>query len=259
MAIVDNAYAVTSQGPTILNQGLFEASSTQKYALGHTLRLNDGRVFKYAKAGADLTPGKLLQTPASTGSSDFFNCAIAENGTSGGRIGDTTLTVTLNGSTHALAANALADGWVQIATSTGAGRQYKVLSNTAASAGGTTTITLAEPLQAAIGASSTATLALNQYNGVITRPATGTGAPVGIAPIAVSSGQYFWLQTYGRATCLQDGAWSVNTQLVPSNGVDGAAEVQVAGTSGTVLPIIGFACKVGADGLYGDLILTLEA
>ena len=63
------------------------------------------------------------------------------------------------------------------------------------------------------------------YDGVIVQPTTITNAAVGVTPVALTSGYYGWLQTWGPAALLDTGAsWVVGDQLASAEtGAAGAA------------------------------------
>lgn len=259
----DNVYTVAAQGHTILEQGLFEESSTQKYDLGHVLRLNDGRTFVYAKAGAvALAKGKLMQSALKNASTDLTACAISEAGSTDGRIGDTTLTPTLNGSTYDLAANELAGGWIVVSDDTGEGNMYKVSSNAAISAGGSGAVTLKDPLRVAVAAATTVDLVISPYSGLIVMPAPATAQVVGVTTIAVTASYYFWLQTYGVCTCLQSGALVAGDMCQVSDtttNVDGAVQVCDPDAANANGLIVGQCIRPGVDTEYGVIHLTIAA
>ena len=103
--------------------------------------------------------------------------------------------------------------------------QYLIASNTACDASGVTLVTLAEPIRAALVASSTSEVSLipNPWNGV-THSATEESMPAGASIVVVPSGAYCWLQTGGVGCCLVSGTPAVGSLLTLSDTA-GALEI----------------------------------
>lgn len=220
-------------------------TSTQMHKLGERAVTPDGRSFRYCKVGGtSLVPGKLYQAPAEvTNHQDLTPVAAA--------IGDTTLTVTLGNT--AATANQYAEGWVMVTVTPGQGYQYKIKSHPAASGSATLVLTLEDPIQVALTTSSRVDLVANPFSAVIVNPTTATAAPVGAAVYPVTNAQYGWLQVGGPACLLADGAVTVGTSLVASNGTAGAVEA-LAGVQASV----GVAMSGIATTEYGPVMLTLR-
>lgn len=197
------------------SQGLYTQSATQYYTLGTRLVTPDGRVFRYAKCSNSRTTGMAM----------FFNGGtFATYGADGGAVlpigiaaGDTSCTVTIastDGSNQGsyetadgeVTADELEGGYLYLyGTNGGAGsdtyqRENRyIVGNTAVAAnGGTIVIDVDEPFTFAHTVSSIkieiwpnpwATLAMvaEDYLSCAGFPACGT----------VTSGYYFWCQTWG--------------------------------------------------------------
>jgi hypothetical protein len=207
-------------------------------------------VFRYCKAGGTLVPGKMVQSPA--GSTNHKNLAVA----AAVDVGATTLTVTAG--TGGVTANQFKDGHLAIYDGTNVGMTYRIKSNTAASAGSSTTIVLYDEIAEALTTDDKVALVACRYNGVIVAPATKAGDLVGVPIVDVTSGYYFWAQVSGVCAVLADGAWTIGTPLVRSGSVAGALTVQLAGTNSLAAEEVAVALSDAADTKYGLCQLRLS-
>lgn len=176
-----------------------------------------GNKYRWCLAGGTaLVPGKLQQASAQVANHQNLTTATAA-------IGATSLTVTLGNT--AATANQYAGGWVIITTGTGASYRYLISSHPAANALATLVLTLSDAITVATAvADSKSDLIANPYSGVIVNPATASSVPVGAGVTAITAAQYGWIQTGGVTSLLADGAITVGTNLVASNGTAGAVE-----------------------------------
>lgn len=228
-------------------QPLFSESSTQLAPLGLKMYSEDGRAFRYVKAGGTaLVPGKLQQSPAEITNHQNLTPAAAA-------IGATSVTVTLGAT--AATANQYAGGYLMVTTTPGEGYQYLIDSHPAVDASGSLTLTLSDPISVALTTSSVVDLVLNPYSGIILNPTTLTSAPSGVAVYPITAAYFGWLQVDGVAAVLADGANAVGSDVVASNGTAGA--VEDAATSGAQ-PLVGVCVTGVATGEYGAVRLKLE-
>lgn len=220
-----------SGNPTVAAQPLFTSYANPQHELGEGIYSNDGRKFRYAKAGASaLVAGTLLQCAAeATGNENLAVAAAA--------VGDTTLTTT---TTVTVTANQYAGGFVKVTVTPGVGLAYKIKSHPAATSA-VVTLTLEDPILVALTTSSRIDLIPSLYNGVIINPATATGVPVGVAVYPIAATEYGWIQVEGPANVLADGTVTVGTALVASNGVAGAVEPAAGVQAGIGIAITGIA------------------
>ena len=160
--------------------------------LGQPKRLDDGRSFRLAKAGAvALAAGKLVGSPLDfTERENTITVAAA--------IGATQVTYTAVGT---LVANQFADGFLVVADHTGKGLQYKIASHPAIAAAATGIITLADPIVTALDLTSDVILLPSLFTGLILNPDVVLKT-VGVPPIPVTALYYFWVQTWGTAPIL---------------------------------------------------------
>ena len=222
-----------------------EVPQHQLGAIGFT---TDGRRFRYAKAGAALTAGDLLQSPAEVTAQESLAPAAAA------ALGATSISVTTGGT---VTSNAYADGYAVITNTPGNGIYYKIKSNEAVTGATTMVIKLYDPITVALTtAASKIDLVFNPFAGVIQNPATPTGCPVGVAPRAFTSGYYGWIQDKGSCSVLAGGNITVGRQVVADLGV--AATVVVAANATTeVYPVVGYAQTTVATGENATIFLNI--
>ena len=232
------------------NQGLYQTSSAQKETLGIKRVTDDGRTFRYAKAGASaLSPGKLGVAAAIAAAhlNEAILAAVAA--------GETCLTLTVTAGT-AIAENALRGGQLQINDEAGEGHIYGIESNSALSASGTEiVITLADPIKVALTTASEFTLVHNPWNGVV--ESTTLGKACGVPLLDVTAAYYYWAQTGGLGIGLIDGTPASGSLLQQSDAVAGAMEIYATGTitRKVVAEIFGTA---GVDTEYKPVVYCID-
>jgi hypothetical protein len=122
-------------------------------------------------------------------------------------------TITITAGTN-IAANALADGYISVCSSglAGGGSIYRIKQHAAISSGATGAINLYDGVAVSTLAAGPVNVVPSQYNGTIIG-SQAVGVPVGVAPIAVTSGNYFWAQTWGMGGMLHQAATPVSAVL----------------------------------------------
>ena len=238
---------LTGTGPQVVAQGLFVDSADQLHRFGEIVHSNDGRAYRYCKAGGTaLVAGNIQQGSAEdTGDQDLTPAATA--------IGATEIVFT---STVTVTANQYAEGFASITTSAGIGYVYPIKGHAAFTAAAPT-ITLAQPINIALTTSSRVDLVKNPYDAVILHAgATPTAATVGVAPIALTASQFGWLQVLGPATVESEGGSTVGVVQVASDGDAGCVE-DVADGANELDPRVGVAMTGIADGEHGLVRLSI--
>lgn len=236
-------------GPVLAEyQDLFSSTTSQGgpnggLNLGAKAYTGDGREYRFVLAGGTtLVPGALQQNAAeATGLENLAVVAAA--------IGATSITTT---STATVAVNALAGGYAMITTSAGAGYQYKIKSNTAASSA-VFTVQLEDPILVALTTGSRVDFIANPYSGVIINPASASGAPIGVAVYPVTNAQYGWIQVAGVANILSDAGTAVGLAVVASNATAGAVETLTSTQAPVATAVTGVSTTE-----YGSFLLHLE-
>lgn len=226
----------------ISGQEVFSTSTTQVHALGECGMTQDGRKFRYCRAGAtDLVVGNCLQAAAQDADHDNLTAAAAA-------IDATTVTLTLG--TSSVTANQYAEGWLVIDTTPGLGYAYKISSHPQADASATVALTLyrQDAVRIALTTASRGTLMPNPYDNVIQAPTTLTSVPVGGCVHIIGDTEFGWIQTGGPGAALIQATPAVGNALSPSGTTAGAlainsgtlpivANIQVTGVNGRVMPV----------------------
>ena len=246
--IIDNGLEIPSL------QNISEQSVTQKYPLGALLKLNDGRVFRYAgnsSAGA-LAAGQLCQRAAPVANHLNMACAVTA-------LAAKAVTVTDGGT--AFTANQYAEGFLHINGDIGEGHIYKVKSHPANAGSATCVITLYDEIRVALDATSDVTLTKNKYKDLIVCPTTLTAPPAGWSTIVVTASYFFWMLVKGTCVALQhtgsSGAAAVGNCVVPASTntpVAGAVEEFSSG----LIPIVGVVEQVNATTEYGLISACIQ-
>ncbi len=168
-------------------QSVYDSSSIKLTELGSRKVVGD-RVFRYARAGASIGAGDVAE-------SDPETLLLVTGGAAdpaGGK------QITWYAAT-AMSKDTYQDGMIVVGSGTAAnlGYAYKVKSHSAITATTNGTSVLYDPIKRAVNVTDKWSIQQNVYQNCI-ECATGDGAhPVGVAPIAVTTGDYFWLQTWG--------------------------------------------------------------
>lgn len=225
--------------------------ANQSHSLGELVVSDDGRSYRYVKAGGTaLVAGELVQSPVEDTNDQSVLMAAASVGATSVTTADS-ITVT---------ANQYAGGYL-ITTGeggTGNGISYRIKSHPAATAA-TCTFTLEDPVQVAISAATQVDLVANPYNGVIQMPTTPTGAVLGVAANDVTASQYGWIQVGGVAAVKNDasGAITVGNLVTASQTTAGCVNA-AAGGSTEAHPIVGIAVTGIAQAEFGAVKLLLN-
>lgn len=238
------------QPGTMFQQSLFDISSTQKHRIGTIRQIDDGRLFAYAKdGGSGLSAGKVNQQYAPT--ANHLNCSVY----AAVDIGAQSVQVTL-GATSA-AANLYKDGFLSVNDATGEGHLYKIRGHAAIDSAGTGTFYLYDAIRVALDTTSQVTLTKHPQDSVLTLPTTATGAPIGVAPVAVTASYYFWNQVKGVCTVLIDGTVVIGQHVRLSDNVAGAVEPLDRDGTAEDEACIGTVLRVNADTEYGLIMLAI--
>lgn len=179
----------------------------------------DGRILTLVSNSANLqASGTALQSPAEL--TVFEKLAMTVPTTAPATVGTFLISVT-NGST-VLKQNLFAGGYLTTASGTGIGQTLKIASHTGGANAGQIVVTLEDPIQVTLDATTTVSFVANPAKAVIVNPTTPTGVLVGVtlysipaavAPtwnatsgVAVTLGtpQYAFVVSHGPVSCLID-------------------------------------------------------
>jgi hypothetical protein len=259
--IMRPAAKVSGPGTLFTKQGIYEESETQKHPLGERLEVGD-RVFYYAKAGAAITAGNVCEMPAYAGATTTLQ--NTSDVTVAAPAGATRIYV--NAVTTAQAADLFAEGYAAVfdATTTGKCWLFRIKGNSALATSGTTSyIDVYDAIPEALTTSDQVCLMTNMYLNIVQSPATTqAGACVGVAPISITSGYYFWLQTYGPCQVYaSESALVLNETFTRTDAaVAGAVEKLSAVDSGSAeQPVLGYTLHVGTQDECSMAFLTIRS
>ena len=184
-------------------QSVFDTASVQMADLGSRKVVGD-RVFRYTLAAGTIAAGDLAQlNPAS-----LINVTAGGTNPAGGKV-FTFYFATSN------SANVFAEGTLhsQSGTAANTGYTYRVKSQPIVATTSTANLVLYDPLKIAANVTDKWSLHKNMYSGITVNTA-GTAAPAGVVPVAVVSGDYFWLQTWGPVAVRGSAASAAGLPLI---------------------------------------------
>ena len=243
-------------GPVFLTGSEIRTSGTTQDVvgvLGSKAETLDGRVFRAMEVGGvALTKGNLLQGPA--------NVADHQNRVIGDAAAVNDMFITFDSGATAGTANQYGDGYAVIVDAAGEGIAYHVGGHASWLSNATSVrINLTEPVKQALTADTSEVSLHSIWRDVIQNPTSATNTAVGVADVAYAINDYFWGQTRGVASVLQEmsGAASVvGGGFVPSDTTAGAVEITAQGV--TALQEIGRALFIGADSEHQAVWLTID-
>ncbi len=243
-----------------VTQSIYSESSTQLAPLGTKLEFDDGRMFRYTKSAAAITIGLVC-------GNDYSDGLLAEtdNFTVSGSAGDREFSMTGGGSEFSTTAEAYAGSYIVFTDGTGAGQYFRIKDHTTASSD-KITFQLYDKLVTAPGSDTDIIIVGNPYGAVLAADGTSVGHntdsfAVGVNPIAISSGYYFWMQTRGICSVKADYDTTATPhfgmELVVSDAHDGQVEAKLDAHDG--YQTIGYhVSPTGDDNTYISAFLTLE-
>jgi hypothetical protein len=241
--------------------------------VGQKFDTSDGREFVLIQNGAvALSAAKVVQSPAEI--TGFEKLAMTVPTAYPATAGLKQIYVT-NGST-VLKINQYAQGYAIVASGTGIGQMLKIASHAPAAANAKFVVTLEDPIQTTLDATSTISLLANPYLGSVIAVASGstqTGSPIGITlyDIAASTAatynattgaltangvaQYGLIQTHGPAvgTLTTGGASLTCGSGLGISTTAGSLIVQTL----TTAPLIAYNMQTQTDAQCGMVYLNL--
>lgn len=261
-AFADN-YIVGNAAP---KQSIYEASATQEYMLGTKYEAPDGRVFRYAKAGAvALVQARMNQSGITT--AGYFT-AVVQTGYARA-VGDKDIRVLVN--TGAIAAgdigaveNAFSGGWLVCNKVSPAvlGDIYGIIASKMYDETHID-LKLATAWRNAMLATGEVTLTLNKFYGSLVFAAYDATAPAnGVALCPVPASYFYWSQTKGPAPLLVDGSETYDIgQMVGcpiTLGTPGDGGAHIVTTAEVLRQPWGVCMEIATDGEPGLVDLMLE-
>jgi len=226
------------------------AAASQRWPFGTALRAQDGRMYRFARAGgATLVIGDLL-TAAANVANDVGRTGIAA------AVGSRAPTLTMGGATTA---NLYAEGYWQNSVTPGGGDSYVIDNHLAGTTAVAFNLAQGHAIRTAITTTTRVDLIQNPYKGVIQTPVTTTtAAPVGVAVSAPTTTLHCWIQTQGMASVLTSGTVVLGSPVnnIQVAGAVGPPENTTVSTLAKQL-VVGICQRVAASGAWSDVYLTL--
>ncbi len=204
-------------------QELFQESATQKHPLGTTFEwLN--KKFVYSKANKALSAHQIL-TPAATPifTEDVVHTNTAAEDSIYGKMAIAQV-VNVDTAPAAVAAGALAGAILFVDQGLGAGQAEWVIGNTAMESGGKGKIYLRAALGTALTTAGNSDITL--YSPDLVEKAAVTNKKqvvLGVTPIDVTSGYYFWRQVSGLCLVKHGATTAAGAALIPGDDTEGQA------------------------------------
>jgi len=233
----------------LASNAFYKTGAVELYRVGQRYSDSQGRVFRYAKAGAvNLSRGKLCVAPTVVANHINLSWATAP------AIGDRVVSITLGAT--AATVDQYKGGMLVVQDGTGEGRAYPIEGHAAADSSGTITLTLAETIDTAGVASETGCdLIANPGRGAVISVTDQADQAVGVPVVAIAAGEFGFIQTGGPASVLMDEAITNGLALTIGTGVAGAVEALDAAGEQQVGVMAGTA---GVDTEYQLVELTID-
>ena len=216
---VDDSGKVNWRGDQVTvpqgSQSIYDSSDVQLADLGSRKVVGD-RVFRYAKsADSNINAGELIGVT-------HFDAKAQTNTAGAAVVGAKTWTYWA--STN-IASDALAEGyiWVQKCTASHDGYMYRIRTHASIGSAATGVLYLYDTIVHTCSADCEVGVYQNLYASAVLCTNEGV-AVIGVAPTHASSGDYFWLQTWGPAAVMQGSAGLAALGEPICAGSAGAAE-----------------------------------
>jgi hypothetical protein len=234
---------VTLEGKTV---EIFKPHTTKRHMLGTRLAFPDGRVYRYAKAGAaNITIGRVCGMAAATATlnSDCVCSGVAAQSTADWDNGEhyTYVATTASATTSLhVYANRFDDGYLWVNDVDGEGQMLQIKEHGVSTSTASTAVKITcydeDILTIALTTGSQMGLVPNVYRDIVIHTGTtGAGPALGVAPVAVTAAYYFWLQTWGPCPVMNGATASLRGEpmaVVNDTGGDTGA----TGVAGSVYP-----------------------
>jgi hypothetical protein len=229
-------------------QGIYEQSETPEYLLGTKLEYNDGRVFRYARAGA-VALVKSLMCQNAIADADYNNEDQTGNFPV---VGDTTIVVEVaTGLALIVAKDFLAGGQVTVMTGSGVGDMYNIVGSQFGTTDTNVSLVIDSPIRTTWTTSSQVGITPSLWSNTLVFATTTTGTACGVPLIAVTAGYYYWSQVEGPCPIICDA-----TETTTVGGQVGApATMGTAGNVGLAVTVLQkWGTAMTAESTAGDAI-----
>lgn len=251
-------------GDNAVSQDMYSFGTTQFHPLGTIAVTKDGRIFRYATAGAAaLVVGNLLQSAAPI--ANHLGLTSAAQAIGDGITFSTTsnVPITVTPGATAGAANLYAEGTLMVTVTPDLGHSYRISGHPAITSSVAFTLTL-DPDDRLVVAWTTSTrygLHHNPWKNVIQTPTTITAAVAGVCvsliPANTTAQNYGWVQTRGPAAVLINGTPAVTAPVINGATTAGSVDVWTAAAQPTA-SLVGRMMQVGVSGETDAVFLQID-
>ena len=223
------------------------STSRNGLALGSITGTADGRIYRWAQAGASaLDPGKLCVN--ADADANVVNKTVARTYAAGA-------TEIIIDAAGAITQDAYRDGTLTISDATGEGVLMIVEGNSTTSGAAELTVALSQPCPVALTIDvSEATLLKSPWDDIVISATDQADMPVGVPNVTVAAASYGWVQTGGACSVWADEAVTRGLAVTTGTGVAG----QVEALDGAGEPQVGIASEALVDTEYRQVFLTLN-
>jgi len=237
------------------DRDLWTPTSDQKFMLGCQFRTNDGRAFRYAKAGGlGLSKCLITASPPKDAQAITSTIQTAYGASAGAKQFDVLLSTG-----NAWANNYLRDGVLLVSDGgTAMGDCYRIKDNIWSTSDTVMKVEIADAggLRNAIAATDDVILFANKNWNTVVAPTNATGTLVGVPLVGVTANYYYWAQYRGVAPVLTDGTDTIvdGDAVMVSTSVPGALALVDASADDVIVGICHHAQAVDECSLVDLLI-----
>lgn len=227
-------------------QSIYKTSSVQLAQLGSRKVVGD-RVFRYALASGAAGSGDLCETKATQ----------LDSVTAGGTDPADGKTFTWYAATT-IGSGDYSEGYLSCQSGTAAnlGQFYRVRTHGAIAKTTNGTLYLYDTLDLVENVTDEWTLTQNPYKSVIECTTGAASIPVGVAPVAVTSSDYFWLQTWGPAM-VKAGTAAAKGEALIADVTGQVYNQKISSAGGQVFAVVGYAMQLNTASEYALAFLTI--
>jgi len=257
-----HANVTISMGHQAAAVDIYSFGTTQKHPLGTMAVSKDGRIYRYATAGATaVVAGSLYQTAAPIANHLNLTSAAQAIGDGTGQGSSAIIVVTPGGTGGA--ANLYAEGTLNISVTPGNGYNYRINGHPAITSSTAFNLFLDpdDTIQVALTSSSRYGLHHNPWKNVIVVPTTATAKIVGVGCGLITgngtSQNYGWVQSRGVASVLINGTPTVQSPVVPSATTAGAVDIAAVGAV-TTMYVVGFTMQTCVSTENDSVFLQID-
>lgn len=238
------------------DQSVYETASVQLADLGSRKVVGD-RVFRYAQAGGGVTigAGEVCQTSPVSSANGALGAVSSVIKVTAGTVNQAGGKVFNFYFATSAAANFWAEASIysQSGTAANMGQMYRVKSHASVSDTAKVDLVLYDPLTRTSNVTDSWSIKSNIYKGV-TQATAATYSAAGVALVSCTTGDYFWLQTWGPVN-VKAGAAVIDGISV---GMGATGQVQgLTVVTSTVPAKIGFAMQTLTVSEYGLIFLEI--